>query len=760
MCPKFQDRGQHSRVAFAAKLISGCAVLALAAASALAHSGAAAPKAQILERDPDQAPITQQLTISLLDASARLASATRLKRAESHAELVAIARDRYDALKALVEVDPAEVLRVALPAEIRANLPAEAAPFLERDVQEVGQLEVYHVDHADPALDQYVYALNTADGKLSVHFAGTPTTHMTGEMVHASGIRIDNTLLLQSADNLTTTGTKAAALPNTLGAQKTLAILVNFTDEATQPYTPAYAQSMIFNSVSNFDYEASYQQTWLTGDVAGWFTINSSSTTCDYNTIASQAQHAATAAGYTLANYNRFVYVFPLNACGWSGMGSIGGNPSQAWINTNGTIQLHAVAHEMGHNFGLNHSHSLDCGSVSMASSGCTVDEYGDRFDTMGAPSINSPHFSAFQKERLGWLNAGISPPLTTLSSQTGSANFTIAPIEAVRDGTPRALKISRAAACGSASDYFYVESRQAIGFDNYLGGNTNVLNGVVVRTATPGSGNTSYLLDMTPATASWTDPALVAGIGFMDPLSGVTITPVSAGSAGATINVSYPPSTCTHTAPSITLTPAGTTWAAAGATATYAVTVTNNDSCNCASSGFNISAAVPAGWGANNPQVAGLAPGASASITLAISSPSSAAAAFYNIPSSATNAVNSSISASTNATVAIMGSLVVSAATDQASYTRPIKRNQTMNASVTTSVMSGGSPVSGASVSVQVRDAGGSITTLSGMTNTSGNVVVTYPIKSTSLAGTYGVSSTATFNGVTNTGTTSFAVK
>ena len=76
----------------------------------------------------------------------------------------------------------------------------------------------------------------------------------------------------------------------------------------------------------------------------------------------------------------------------------------------------------MGHNFGLLHSHSLDCGSVPLGT-GCTMSEYGDIFDNMG---YSSYHFNAYSKERLGWLNFGASPPLTTVSS---NGTYSISPM-------------------------------------------------------------------------------------------------------------------------------------------------------------------------------------------------------------------------------------------------------------------------------------------------------------------------------------------
>jgi len=106
-----------------------------------------------------------------------------------------------------------------------------------------------------------------------------------------------------------------------------------------------------------------------------------SSTVCDTTTLANQAKAAATAAGVNLAAYNHYVYAFPSNACSWWGLGSVGGSPSQAWVN--GTFNVTVVAHEMGHNLGIYHSRTLDCGAEVICGSG-TVDEYGDIVDVMG----------------------------------------------------------------------------------------------------------------------------------------------------------------------------------------------------------------------------------------------------------------------------------------------------------------------------------------------------------------------------------------
>jgi hypothetical protein len=701
----------------------------------------------------------EDATLALIDGAARLASAAPGQRGRLLAEVLELARTRRDGLAGIIESEPEAVLRVALPVEARAALPAEATPFLEQEADEEGDIEVLHVDFPD-SLDYYQYHLLTARGRLSLNYASNAPVLLTGTRVRVHGVRVGDALAL--ADGATTTAATTAAMPNTLGAQRTLAILVNWSDAPTQPFSVAQAQSVIFSTTSNYDYEASYQQTWLTGDVAGWFTIAATSTTCDYWSIASQAKQKAAAAGYALSNYSRFVYVFPSNACGWWGMGTVGGSPSEAWIHTRYGFVLQVVGHEMGHNLGLYHSHSLDCGSAALAASGCAAAEYGDYFDLMGNGG-NTPHYNAFQKERLGWLNAGVSPPITTVTPQAGTRTFTIAPTERARDASPRALKIARSDACTASKDWFYVEARQPVGFDAFVASNPNVLTGVLLHKVTEGNPDSSYLLDLTPATSAWTDPALPAGQSFTDATLGLTITPVSVGSSGATINVTYAGGSCARAAPAVTLTPTGTRWSSAGAGVGYTVTVTNKDGCGCASSAFDVRASAPTGWSATSARTATVAPGASTSTSIVVTSPAAAATGFYTFPLAASNASapTSSTSASTTIALATASSIALRVATDKSTYVLPAKRNTTMNALITTTVTSSGSGVPGVLATVRVTDARGSVTTLTGTTGATGSVVVSYPMRAkTSPTGTYSVTSSATVGTTAVSSGASFAVQ
>ena len=335
----------------------------------------------------------ESLTASLHGLNARHRLAQPAEQAEALDQLLTVAATRHQLLAALIEDNPGEVLRVAVPAGARAALPPAVQPYIEEEVEVDGVLEVLHEDRAKGS--RYLYFLKVKKERFSLHFAADPPALQTGSRVRVRGVRVNLALALASGS--TSVSALSAALPNTYGPQPTAVILVNFQDKPTnQPYTLAYAQGVVFSTTSNFYRENSFQQTWLTGDVYGWYTIPLNSTVCNPSSLASYAQQAATAAGVNLSAYTRYVFAFSSNACSWWGLGTVGGRPSMAWIN--GSFQLPVVGHEMGHSFGLYHSHALECGTSTLGTN-CTAIEYGDTLDIMGS---SSGDFNAFQKEWLG----------------------------------------------------------------------------------------------------------------------------------------------------------------------------------------------------------------------------------------------------------------------------------------------------------------------------------------------------------------------
>ena len=423
------------------------------------------------------------------------------------------------------------------------RLPARADdPFLRS-----GTLSVSVSDDFANQRAEFHYELRTDDGEtLRLRFAEPPEGLRTGDRiaVHGRGrpwgFDVDEVEpLVDFRAPLSSPLSREALSAWTVGAKRVLVILLDFTnDTSLNATTVTNAQSLFFgagSSVAHFYNEASYGLVSMSGDVALVTATVAKPTTCDTGTIQSQGNARAAAAGYNLASYNFVLWVFPsIGACGWNGLGYVGG--SGAWINGTGSMGLLVAAHELGHNFGVLHAHSWDCGAVPIAPSGCTRGEYGDRFDVMG--NSRAGHFNAHFKDTFGWLPAG-----SVRVHGGGSATYTIGALEA----PGQAAYAVRIPTTMSGRTY-WVEWRDRSGFD--APEPAGVVNGGLIRLAPSAVGGTD-LLDMTPATATFDDSELDVGAAFTDPELSLTITTLSKTATSLTVQVDYgssSPATSFHT--------------------------------------------------------------------------------------------------------------------------------------------------------------------------------------------------------------------
>jgi hypothetical protein len=616
-----------------------------------------------------------------------------------------------------------------------------------------GEVEVLVEDH--PAHARIRHFLHTAKGRLELRFDGKAPELRTGSRIRVDGTQSAEILALDpSGAGVTTLAT--AAVPNTFGEQRTLVVLVNFRDKPVQPWTVEQTRSLVFGEVGDFVRENSSAQAWLAGDVLGWFTLPLDSTVCDQLGIASHAKQAAAAAGADLTSYRRLVYLFPnTSACTWSGAGSVGGSPSQSWIN--GHFRLDVVGHELGHNLGLYHAHSLGCSDGSVVGPGCTALEYGDGLDIMGWSKAG--HFNAFNKERLGWLGGGALPSIATVEA---SGTYAVGPYAAAGTGV-RALKIPKGTdPVTGRRTWYYVEFRQAVGFDAILASTTsmmsaaNVLSGVVVHTGSAEeSGNTGFLLDMTPETYDLyaRDPALPVGRSFTDPAAGVTIATDRADASGAIVAVTLGQgqTDCVRASPAVTVSPA-TQSGAAGSGLAYQVTVTNRDAPSCGGSDFSLQAATPFAWsGSFAARTLTVPAGASASTSLTVTSPSTAVAGGYAIPITVASAAHTGSAA---ASYVVAAAPAVTVTTDAPSYTR----NRTVT--LTATVQVGGVPAPGSAVTFVLETPSGARSAHSATANGSGVAVSTHRVTRKDPPGTYRVTASAVHQGATGVATTSFTVQ
>ena len=582
------------------------------------------------------------------------------ERSKLRSQLQAKAEQRRQLLSQLVQGYPEEVLRVMIPNDKQAGLPPEVASTLEQNLELEGQLEVLYEDYEDGSVKLRHFLKSSFGERFELRLAQAQRQWRSGQNVRAQGwllsspdassgpiqgdivLNDDDSGLLLLADAATgstnTSGSDLAYdLPNTLGAQRTLAMLVNFQDApSNKPWTSDQAKSLVFGSVSDFFKENSNQQTWLTGSVAGWYTLPVSSTVCDGFAIEQYGKSAAQAAGYDLSQYDRFLFIFPQNSCGYSGMGQVGAMPSNTWIN--GSLILRTIAHEMGHNFGLQHAHALDCGGTTLGST-CSSQEYGDTLDIMGY-SGTVAHFNAFNKERLGWLAS------SNIVEVKSAGSYTLVPTTNQTSST-KALKIPRGLDASGAPSYYYIEYRQPTGFDAQITDRgvvdpANVFQGVAVHQASPSNGNSGQLLDMTAGSnfVDMKDAALTGGRSFSDASAGINLNTEWTDAGQALVSVDFGGAiapVCTRSAPAVSVSPAQSSWLPAGSSYSYSVSLSNKDSSGCASSSFSLSTVKPSGWSASlGSSSLSLAPGASGSFSLSVGAPSGTSDGLYNVGASA----------------------------------------------------------------------------------------------------------------------------
>lgn len=512
-------------------------------------------------------------------------------------------------------------LRIAI---LIANFQAFSARA--QDVDLTGDvLEVYADDFVNHRAERFYVLHEHQSGALyRLRFSGRERRDLrTGDRLRVRGRKQDAEIVLQ-ADGATVQPVEVSAAA-VAGEQKTIVIGINFQN-AVLECSQAQIQGFVFDgaqSVNGLYQETSLGNLWLTGNVVGPYTINyNSSGACDYSAWATAADAAATSAGVNLSQYARKVYVFPkVNGCGWAGLGTVGGNPSRAWIATCDLADVYA--HELGHNLGMHHA------STDADNNGVADCEYCDNSDFMGYGGVGLRALNAAHKEQMGWLGVG---KVQTVAS---AGTFMVAPLATAPGNTPypQVLKIIKP----GTSEFYYFAYRRRIGYD------VNMPASYAERTSVhhyQGGGTKTFLIKSLPDSGSFTDSS-----------SGLNIVQLAHNNDFATLSISYG---CTPAAPVLSVSPTNQN-PAAGTTVIYTISVANADSTACGSTTFVLGRAVPAGWTSTLlPLSLTLAPGQTGTAQLSLTSPAGAASGVYTATVSVADNFNLIHNASTGMTYTI----------------------------------------------------------------------------------------------------------
>lgn len=532
------------------------------------------------------------------------------------AKMVDLSEQRKEKMATLIKKDPDLAVRVAFDQKAKGILPSEIQVNTEEQVTLEGNLGVSHWDDFERKKGGFYYKLKSNGTGFNLYPSQENVDaliSLANEEVKVSGIKIGQEVAVEKVSGEDQVkGAVLGVLDQTI-----LVMVLNNT------VSVASAQSVVFSQVSTFYQDNSYGKMRFSGKAAG-YTVNLPAT-CNTSQIYSLATQAATAAGENLAAYRKLMVVFPyMSDCGFSGLATLssvqGGGTS--WINGATNFSLHIVGHELGHNFGALHANYYDCSGVSIKTSGCTSDEYGDWYSIMGGS--NNQH-NAYHKEKMFFFVSGDSLQVGssgtyTLSDYYGSSG-------------PKIIKIPRdKTAGGNIINWLYFEYRPE-------------LSGVLIHYAPKSaSGGDTQLIDASPST-KFPDAQLKVGSVFEDSDKGITVQIASISASQVSLDIQIPTVVgCSRVPPTMVVSPT-IAWGEAGSTLNYSVTVTNNDSPECGSSTFSLYYLLQIGFTASfTPNILlSLAPGATSTSTLALTSPASAIVGnIYDAIVTATNGSNS----------------------------------------------------------------------------------------------------------------------
>lgn len=547
---------------------------------------------------------------------------------------------RAKAMRALIARDATQAAAIALPPDVLRQVgttfPRQKASLEQRGRWD-GELEFLIEDDAAMRSHRKVFRLHRGAEVLDMKFAGRePPSLRSGQRLRVGGVRAGRAVAATEVELLdgfldgseTSYGSDANALGQctTTGAQAVLTVLVNLpTYKLPAAVTADFMRGVLLGNaagggqnspdwnVDDFWRQASDGRTWVdtSSSVVGPIVLDSDfdkdgtgAATCD-NYGVRDAVIAALDGQVDFRNYSRIQIVMPGNgACTWAGTANVGCRnlssagdgaftASVAWqraetmTSRQSAVQL--TTHEIGHNLSLSHAGSRDFGATALGALGetGTLGEYGDPFSTMGA--WNFGFYAASQAaNQLRWLDAG-----THYQTIEASGTYTLQRYE-TRPAGVKALKIRR----GTGNNaWLWVESRQNVApYSSQL--NSSAFSGALIHYEDSITGNDSNLLDFTTATASFSDAPLAVGQTWIDPYSNVALTVNSVGAAGMTVTVNYGSSTCTRSAPAVTLLPvaASTTQ---GSSVQLAVTVKNTSTQVCGAETFQFNAFGPGEWSA-----------------------------------------------------------------------------------------------------------------------------------------------------------------